>query len=218
VSGSSEHFAWSLDWAARLALAVTVVEGFLAVFMFRETTAGVIDLTGLHLEPYPEPMPRIPTTAEVASFRANTSVDPLGVAAYLKLYARAREIGHSMTETRAEKGITTTLVRMMGGTALLARARSELRQVAPRMFRAEEVSKVRPPGGAVRRPDSFYADVALRYSELMAEGRAARRHLAEERNVSEATVRGWISEAKRRGFWRTTGRGLPGSFPLDQGG
>jgi hypothetical protein len=213
VTGSPELF-WSADFDARTALAATVVDGFLAVFMFRETTGGVIDLIGLHLEPHPKPMPRIPTQAELAAYRGDSSVDPVNVAAYDVFYQRVREVGWAMPDVRADKGITTTLVRMMTGTPLIAQARTELRQRAPAIFFPDELERIRQPTGAPRRPGTFYATVVERYGELMAEGRGARRRLATERGVSESTVRGWIAEAKRRGLWRTTGRGSPGSIPL----
>jgi hypothetical protein len=216
VTGGSELFFWSADVPARTALAATVVDGFLAVFMFRETAGGVIDLVGLHLAPHPEPMPRIPTPAEQAAYRGDTSVDPVNVAAYDVFYRRVREVGFVMPDVRAEKGITTTLVRMMTGTPLIARARSELRQRAPAIFFPDELERIRQPTGAPRRPESFYAAVVERYGELMTEGRGARRRLAAERGVSESTVRGWIAEAKRRGLWRTTGPGSPGSIPLSE--
>jgi hypothetical protein len=161
-------------------------------------------------------MPRIPTTAELAAYRRDSSIDPVNVAAYELFYRRVREVGWGMTDAAARGGITTTLIRMMTGTPLVARARTELRQLAPKLFFPDEVERLRPPTGAPRRPNSFYAAVVERYGELMAEGRGARGRLAVERSVSESTVRGWIAEAKRRGLWRTTGRGSPGSIPLTE--
>jgi hypothetical protein len=55
----------------------------------------------------------------------------------------------------------------------------------------------RPNG---KRPDSFYSDVARRYTDLLRTYRNPAARLADERGVKPVTVHRWLKEARRRGL------------------
>lgn len=55
------------------------------------------------------------------------------------------------------------------------------------------------------RDDLFYAQVALDWERLTAEGNGARRRLADERGEQPSTVKNWITEATRRGLLTEAG-------------
>jgi hypothetical protein len=59
-------------------------------------------------------------------------------------------------------------------------------------------------------PEAFYRRVADAYNEVVSDTNAPAPLLAEESGVPVATVRGWIAEARRRGFLPAARRGRAG--------
>lgn len=159
-------------------------DGYLVSYTFAMTAAGVVDL--------------VATSVEWCGYKAAAD--------------RARQIAdHHLELDAAPRGLTSRRVRAATAHAgLLAEARQ--------MLQAELSGWAFAPDATVRRAvrddgrdDEFFARLVVTYTQLIgSQGRGARRALAAEHEVSEATVRNWISEAKNRGLWATSGPGRPG--------
>ena len=92
---------------------------------------------------------------------------------------------------------------------LLAEMRRELSEVISGWVFDE--FEVRRPVRDDGRGDDFFAELALNYEALIAQhGRGARQHLADLYKQNPNTIRNWMSEAKRRGMWATSGPGRTG--------
>jgi hypothetical protein len=199
-----EHIPHTFDWemAQRLrsdddqtvekAVAVAYRyedDGYVTAFTFATTTDGVVDLVGFDVQ-WSGSERGIGTARHLADLEAQRKPD-------------------------APAGLTSRRVRTAAMHAgLLAEAREQLRDYI--------MPWIVPPGMRSRRPtqsdgltDEFYASVVLEYESLISKhGRGARQLLAERRHRSDATVRNWIEEAKRRGLWATAGRGRTGQPTL----
>jgi hypothetical protein len=60
--------------------------------------------------------------------------------------------------------------------------------------------RVRVPSGTVRRPDSFYQQIAERFLYLQAHSRRPAQELADANEVPVSTVHRWVKEARVRGL------------------
>lgn len=67
--------------------------------------------------------------------------------------------------------------------------------------------KLTIPTGRQRRPDSFYRQVAIIYSQLAGQDPQPAPRMAELNGVPVTTVHGWVKEARARGLLAPTRRG-----------
>jgi hypothetical protein len=103
--------------------------------------------------------------------------------------------GRAPTETRAvERAINAYLA----ASAVPPAAKTRTRKREP---------LTRPDGTD---PDSFYRDVADRYTELVMETKAPAKALADEANVPVSSVHRWIRQARARGFLAAGRKGRAG--------
>ena len=202
-----------LDWDARLVTIAGIVDGYLILHMFRETAAGTIDLVGLHIEAMAAPMPRIPTTAELAQYRGDTSVSAPEIEAFLAFsgksaapYGRVldgtavRRADNGMIGSSAGRGCWPSAGEVAGSrpeAALPGRAREG----------ADVDGAASDAGQLLRRPDPPVRRAAGRGTR----GEAATRRRTGRQGIDRPRL---DRRRRRRGLWRTSGRGSPGGIAI----
>jgi hypothetical protein len=159
-------------------------DGYLIAYTFATLSTGVADLAGVTIEWCGQAF---------AVDRATEIAD--------------RAIGYHRGPGR---GLTSRQVRTATAhSGLLAKARRQLaEELHDWVFPDQKVKQGRRDDGL---DDRFYAGLVVEYATLIGTmGKGARGELARRRIVPESTLRNWLSEAKRRGLWATSGPGKAG--------
>ncbi len=174
---------WHGDFDRKLATAYWVQGERLILYAFMETDEGVIDLVAI---------------------RAETAPRAEGV----DIADHVQQIIETWNIERPRRGLTSSEIRLVSPTGpLLAEARKQLRQFMGLMDSSKAV-RLRRRDAVL--DDTHYARLAVTYEREFVGGPGARERLANRFQITENTARDHIKEAKRRGFWMTSGSGRAG--------